>query len=56
MEKVTFEVWYSMRVNSIPPQHRKDVLLADFMARGMQKEMTIKRFDELLVEYGVRIK
>ena len=53
--KVDFDVWYSKRVKVIPPVHYKEILHADFKARGLLTKETMETFDAALAKYGIKI-
>ncbi len=52
---VGFDSWYHQRKSGIPKQHRKEILWADFSARGVEKHSTVKEFDRALKLYGVEL-
>ena len=52
---IGFDVWYSKRINIIPPVHHKTVILADFKARGLSEKETQENFDLALNKYGIKI-
>lgn len=54
-KKVKFDVWFSQRKDLIPAIHKKEILAADFMARGLDSEATMEQFDRALKLYGVSI-
>jgi hypothetical protein len=54
-ESIHFDEWYATRRAAIPAHHRKEILLADFKARKVPQEATIKAFDEALKKYGVKL-
>lgn len=54
-KKVSFNSWYHQRKNSIPKQHMKEVILADFVARGLKEEATMEEYDNALKLYGVKL-
>lgn len=53
--KFDFDAWYAMRGNKIPRQHHKEILKADFKARGLQQCESIEDFDAALEKYGVKL-
>jgi len=55
-QKIHFDGWYALRSSAIPKQHMKEVILADFTARGLTKKETIVRYDAALAMYGVKLK
>lgn len=52
---IDFDTWHAIRQGRIPSQHRKEVLKADFRARGLLSLATLEQFDEALEKYGVRL-
>jgi hypothetical protein len=52
---MSFDEWYIVKSPLIPAQHRKEILRADFKARGLVKKHTMQQFDEALAKYGVKI-
>jgi hypothetical protein len=53
--KVSFDSWYKQRSDIIPKMHIKEIILADFKARGLSKIETLDDFDKALKLYGVEI-
>lgn len=54
-KKVSFDSWYKQRLHKIPKMHIKEIILADFKARGLGKSETLDDFDKALKLYGVEI-
>lgn len=54
-ELVEFETWHASRGPKIPQHHHKEILKADFKARGLCDMATMKDFDEALTKYGVKL-
>lgn len=54
-EKHDFEEWYSMRMNQIDKHHHKEILKADFKARGLGQCESLEDFDRALRKYGVKL-
>jgi hypothetical protein len=54
-EKIDFDAWHSSRAHAIPLQHRKEILKADFRARGLSNIETSEAFDEALEKYGLKL-
>lgn len=50
-----FDTWFAVRQGDIPDHHRKEVLKADFKARGLKHQETLEIFDMALKLYGVNI-
>ena len=53
---VDFDAWWAMVENKIPVQHRKEIILADFGARGLTKRETMQAYHNALNKYGVKLK
>lgn len=53
--KIEFDVWYAMRQRQIPKHHRREIIRADFMARGMPNEALKAEYDEALQVYGIKL-
>lgn len=53
--KMDFDTWFAVRQSLIPAHHRKEILRADFYARGLDDEDTQDAFDAALKMYGVNI-
>lgn len=54
-EKIHFDEWFSSRKHRIPPQHMKEILMADFKARKVPMEAGPNVFDKALEVYGVKL-
>lgn len=54
-ELVDFDTWFSDREASIPSQHRKEILKADFDARKVPAMATMADFDKALEKYGIKL-
>jgi hypothetical protein len=54
--EVTFDSWYHQRKQLIPKCHHKEVLMADFSARGLGIAATMGAYDRALELYGVKLK
>jgi hypothetical protein len=55
-QKMHFDAWHALRASSIPGHHMKEILRADFKARGLGDKETVIRYDAALAQYGVRLK
>ncbi len=53
--KLDFDAWYASRQARIPKQHRKEILRADFTARGLGQCESLADFDAALNKYGVKL-
>lgn len=52
---IPFDSWFYHRKDSIPRHHMKEVIMADFKARGLGKEATVEQYDKALRMYGIKI-
>ena len=52
---VSFDSWFFQRKEAIPKHHMKEVIWADFRARGLDKEATVEQYDKALRLYGIKI-
>lgn len=52
---VSFDSWFHQRKDKIARCHYKEILMADFKARGLKEEATIKEFDKALELYGIKL-
>lgn len=55
VEKVDFDAWYALREGRIARQHHKEIIKADFRARGLSQHESMDDFDEALRKYGVKL-
>lgn len=53
--KVSFDSWHHQRAHKIPKMHVKEIILADFKARGLGLSETMEDYDNALKLYGVVI-
>lgn len=53
--KVDFDGWYALRGPKIPKHHHKEILRADFTARGLGQCESLEDFDAALSMYGVKL-
>lgn len=53
-QKVHFDSWWARIEKKIPGQHRKEIVLADFRARGLSLSETVEAYHEALKKYGVQ--
>jgi len=49
-----FDSWFHQRKQVIPVIHKKEVIMADFKARGLKLEATMDEFDRALRLYGIK--
>lgn len=52
---IDFDAWFCLRQDSIPGHHHKEIILADFKARGLSTLETMSSFDEALRLYGIKL-
>jgi hypothetical protein len=55
-KKVSFDSWFHQRKDQIKSCHKKEILMADFKARGLSSKATMAEFDKALELYGVKLK
>jgi hypothetical protein len=53
--KFDFDAWFASRQPKIPRHHRKEILRADFTARGLGQCESLADFDAALNKYGVKL-
>lgn len=53
--KLDFDAWFASRGAKIPRHHRKEILRADFSARGLGQCESLEDFDDALNQYGVKL-
>lgn len=54
-KRISFDVWYAMKGKLIPVHHRKEVIKADMIARGVNGLRTEEEFNKALEAYGVKL-
>jgi hypothetical protein len=54
--EVAFDSWFHQRKAMIPKIHMKEVIQAEFKARGLDGKATVAAFDKALALYGVKLK
>jgi hypothetical protein len=54
-EMVSFDSWYHQKKDKIPKCHHKEIIMADFKARGLGKEAAMEEYDKALALYGVKL-
>lgn len=54
-KKMSYNSWYHQHKHKIPKQHLKEIVWADFKARGVKEESTKEEFDRALELYGVKL-
>ena len=54
--EVSFDSWFHQRKPMIPKVHMKEVIMADFNARGIGANATMATYDAALELYGVKLK
>jgi hypothetical protein len=53
---VSFDAWWAMMQKRMPAQHHKEVVLADFKARGLSINEPAAVFSKALALYGIKLK
>ena len=51
--RVNYSSWYYLRSKQIPKVHLKEIILADFEARGLSLKESMETYDEALKKYGI---
>ena len=54
--EVAFDSWFHQRSKMIPSIHKKEVLIADFKARGLSDKASMGAYDKALELYGIKLK
>lgn len=54
--KLDFGSWYTLRSTQIPSRHYKEIIRADFEARGLSGKETCAVYDAALSKYGIKLK
>lgn len=54
--EVTFDSWFHQRKHMIPKNHMKEIILADFKARGLGLKASMMAYDRALEQYGIKLK
>ena len=52
--KVSFDVWWATTAKKLATHHRKEIVMADFKARGLSTQETMVAYDKALQLYGVK--
>lgn len=52
---VSFDSWFHQRSKKIAKCHHKEIIIADFKARGISEEATMEEFDKALELYGIKL-
>lgn len=52
---VDFDAWWALTEKKIPQHHRKEIIQADFRARGMSQRETLQSYNEALGKYGLKL-
>lgn len=53
---VSFDVWWAMVQKNMPQHHSKEVVLADFGARGLRLQEPMAAYNKALALYGIKLK
>jgi len=56
LPSVSFDAWWAMVAKNMPRGHSKEVVLADFKARGMRMSEPMAAYNKALTLYGVKLK
>ena len=52
---VSFDSWFAQRSHKIHKMHKKEIIRADFTARGLGKMAKMEEFDKALELYGIKL-
>ncbi|CAB4125736.1 hypothetical protein UFOVP53_213 [uncultured Caudovirales phage] len=52
---VSFDSWFHQRKDKIARCHHKEIIAADFKARGVKDEASVEDFDKALELYGIKL-
>lgn len=55
IDKVDFDAWFAVRAGQIPRHHHKEIIKADFKARGLGQCESLEDFDGALNKYGIKL-
>lgn len=53
---VSFDSWFHQRKNLMGKAHLKEILAADFKARGLNDKASMCAYDKALELYGIKLK
>jgi hypothetical protein len=53
--KVHFDAWWAVMHKKLPLHHHKEVIKADFKARGLSMHETMTVFTDALGQYGIKL-
>ena len=54
-ETISFDSWFHQRSDKLARCHKKEIIFADFKARGLGDNATIAEYDKALELYGVKL-
>lgn len=54
--KMSFDAWWMVRSPKIPRIHKKEIIRADFGARGLTSFEGMEDYDKALEKYGIKLK
>ena len=54
--KYDFDAWWATVEKKIPEHHRKEIIKADFRARGLSLKESMQSYNEGLNKYGLKLK
>lgn len=54
-DKVLFDMWWTLRSPKIPKKHKKEIIKADFIGRGLSDKEEMAMFDKALMRYGIKL-
>ena len=53
--KMAFDAWWAVTHKKLPENHHKEIVLADFNARGLSTKESMTTFNKALELYGVKL-
>lgn len=53
--KMSFDAWWAVTAKKIAEHHRKEIVFADFKARGLSANETMAAYNNALQRYGVKL-
>jgi len=54
--KISFDAWWAVVQKKMPHHHHKEIVMADFKARGLSTQESADAFNNALAKYGVKLK
>jgi hypothetical protein len=51
--KISFDAWWAIASKKLATHHHKEIVVADFKARGLSSNETMAAYNKALQQYGV---